>query len=121
MSKYWIGIGPLAVLAAFSFGCGGADDGPTNATEVGGASPAIAGIWIDQDEEVWELNTDGTFSDYDDEDGVWELEGGAITFAYDEECFCSEFDLNGTLISDYEIELDDFQGVEWSLTKSQSR
>ena len=116
MANFWPG--PLIVLAALSFGCGGADDGPTNATAIDAMSPGIAGLWIDQDEEVWELNADGTFSDYDDEDGVWELGGGAITLTYGEECICSEFDLNGSLITDNEIELDDFQGGEWSLTKS---
>lgn len=118
MAKRWCG--PLTVLAALSFGCGGSGGGPTDAVEVEGMPAGVAGLWVDQDDEdVWQLKADGTFSDYDDEDGVWQLSGGGISLMYGEECVCSEFDLTGVLIGDNELELDDYQGGHWTLSRSE--
>lgn len=119
MSKLWLS--SVTVLVSLSFGCGGSDDGPTKAGSAAGPAVGVIGLWVGQEEEVWQFNADGTFSDYDDEDGAWTLDGSAITLSYDEECVCSEFDLTGTLISDNELELDDFQGLHFNLIKSDAR
>lgn len=63
MSKLWRG--PLVILAAMNFGCGGTGTGPTTATNGDGVPQGVAGLWTDQDEEVWQLKADGTFSDYE--------------------------------------------------------
>ena len=78
MSKLWRG--PLVILAAMNFGCGGTGSGPTTATNGDGVPQGVAGLWTDQDEEVWQLKADGTFSD--DDDGTWLLDGGSITLTY---------------------------------------
>ena len=108
----------LTFVVAFSLGCEGPADDPASSAAASGISSGIAGVWIDQDGETWDLNADGTYVDYEADEGTWQLEGSLVTLSYGSECECPHYDLDGTLLSDESIVLYDSDGAEWTLNRS---
>ena len=107
----------LVFALIISPGCERRGDSSANSTPSAAGSSGIVGAWVDHDGETWDLNVDGTYVDYEDDEGSWRVEGNVVTLSYGADCECPEYDLDGTFLSDESMVLYDGEGAEWTLTR----
>ena len=66
-------------------GCGD-DDNPVKSSN----QDLLVGTWMDEDEDAWTYRSDGTFVDWDEDEGTWSLVGDQFIMAYNDEAYDDE-------------------------------
>ena len=85
-------------------GCG--DDNPVKSNR-----DLLVGTWVAGDGEPITLRSDGTFVDYEGDEGTWSLVGDQLTLTYDDPGFAA-FGFTGTLnsVTDTKLTVTDEDG-----------
>jgi len=90
---------------------GGDDDNPVKSDQ-----DLLVGIWLDGDGDSMTFRSDGTFVDWEEDEGTWSLVGDQLTIAYNDEDYGSgTVTLNS--VTDTEFTVTDEDGESWVSTK----
>ena len=78
----------------------------------------LVGTWLDEDGDPITLRSNGTFVDWDGDEGTWSLVGDQLTLTYDDPDF-AEFDFTATLnsVTDIKLTVTDEDGERVVLTQ----
>ena len=78
----------------------------------------LVGTWLDGDGDAWTLRSNGTFVDYDEDEGTWSLVGDQLTLTYDDPDF-ADFGFTDTLnsVTDTKLTVTDEDGEIVVLTR----
>ena len=90
--KRMIGIVMMVGLMVGVVGCGD-DDDPVKSNQ-----DLLVGTWLDDEGTPWTLRSNGTFVDWEGDEGTWSLVGDQLTIAYDDPDF-ADFGWTDTLNS----------------------
>ncbi len=102
--KRTIGLLMMVGLMVGVVGCGD-DDNPVKSNQ-----DLLVGTWLDEDGDAWTLRSNGTFVDWEGDEGTWSLVGDQLTTTYDDPDYASE---NGTFtisVTDTELTVTDEEG-----------
>ena len=104
-------IGLVMMVGLMAGVAGGGDDNPVKSDQ-----DLLVGIWLDEDGDPITLRSDGTFVDWDGDEGTWSLVGDQLTIAYDDEDYGSvTVTLNS--VTDTEFTITDEDGDIWVSTR----
>ena len=82
--KRMIGLLMMVGLVIGVVESGGAEDNPVKSNQ-----DLLVGIWLDEDGDPFTYRSNGTFVDWDGDEGTWSLAGDQFTIAYDDEDYGS--------------------------------
>ena len=107
-----IGFLMMVGLVVGIVGCGG-DDNPVKSDQ-----DLLVGTWLDEDGDPITLRSNGTFVDWDGDEGTWSLVGDQLTLTYDDPGFAA-FGFTGTLnsVTDTKLTVTDEDGEIVVLTR----
>ena len=110
--KRMIGLLMTVGLMVGVVGCGD-DDNPLKSNQ-----ELLVGTYFDEDGDPITLRSNGTFVDWDGDEGTWSLIGDQYTLTYDDPDF-ADFGFAGTLISvtDTKLTVTDEDGEREVLTR----
>ena len=83
MMRRLIGLVMMVGLVV-GIGCGG-DDNPVKSDQ-----DLLVGTWLDEDGDPFTFRSNGTFVDWDGDEGTWSLVGDQLTIAYNDEDYGSD-------------------------------
>ena len=108
-----IGLVMMVGLVVGVVGCGD-DDNPVKSSN----EDLLVGTWLDGDGDAWTLRSNGTFVDYDGDEGTWSLVGDQLTLTYDDPDF-ADFGFTDTLnsVTDTKLTVTDEDGEIVVLTR----
>ena len=94
-------------------GCGD-DDNPVKSSN----EDLLVGTWLDEDGDSITFRSNGTFVDWDGDEGTWSLVGDQLTIAYDDPDF-ADFGWTDTLnsVTDTKLTVTGEDGESWVSTK----
>ena len=110
--KRMIGLLIMVGLMVGVVGCGD-DDNPVKSNQ-----DLLVGTWLDEDGDAWTLRSNGTFVDWEGDEGTWSLVGDQLTLTYDDPDF-AEFGFTDTLnsVTDTKLTVTDEDGESEVLTR----
>ena len=104
-------IGLLMMVGLMAGVAGGGDDNPVKSDQ-----DLLVGTWLDEDGDSITLRSNGTFVDWEEDEGTWSLVGDQLTIAYNDEDYGSgTVTLNS--VTDTEFTVTDEDGESWVSTK----
>ena len=111
--KRMIGLLMLVGLVVGIVGCGD-DDNPVKSSN----EDLLVGTWLDDEGTPWTLRSNGTFVDWEGDEGTWSLVGDQLTIAYDDPDF-ADFGWTDTLnsVTDTKLTVTDEDGERDVLTR----
>ena len=111
--KRMIGILMMVGLVVGVVGCGD-DDNPVKSSN----EDLLVGTWLDEDGDPFTFRSNGTFVDWDGDEGTWSLVGDQLTLTYDDPDF-AEFGFTDTLnsVTDTKLTVTDEDGAIWVSTR----
>ena len=90
----------------------GNDDNPVKSNQ-----DLLVGTWLDEDGDSITFRSDGTFVDWDEDEGTWSLVGDQLTIAYDDPDLADDgFTVTLNSVTDTELTVTDEDG-ETSVNK----
>ena len=91
-------------------GCGD-DDNPVKSNQ-----DLLVGTWLDEDGDSITFRSDGTFVDWEEDEGTWSLVGDQLTIEFNDEDYGSgTVTLNS--VTDTEFSVTDEDGERWVNTR----
>ena len=97
-------------LVVGAVGCGD-DDNPVKSNQ-----DLLVGTWLDEDGDSITLRSNGTFVDWEEDEGTWSLVGDQLTIAYNDEDYGSDtVTLNS--VTDTQFTVTDEYGERYVNTK----
>ena len=110
MMRRLIGLVMMVGLVVGVVGCGDADN-PVKSNQ-----DLLVGTWLHEDGDAWTLRSNGTFVDWEGDEGTWSLVGDQLTIAYDDEDYGSgTVTLNS--VTDTEFTVTDEDGERYVNTR----
>ena len=112
MMRRLIGLVMMVGLVVGVVGCGD-DDNPVKSNQ-----DLLVGTWLDEDGDSITFRSNGTFVDWDGDEGTWSLVGDQLTLTYDDPDF-AEFGFTDTLnsVTDTKLTVTDEDGERVVLTR----
>ena len=104
-------IGLVMMVGLMAGVAGGGDDNPVKSDQ-----DLLVGTWLDEDGDLWTLRSNGTFVDWEGDEGTWSLVGDQLTLTYDDPDFGGFTDTLNS-VTDTELILTDEDGDSFVSTR----